>query len=266
MNSNMSFTIGNFKGTGDINGLPVFVHQLPLTIGGVMGVVADAYPAYFGCLVSVDPDEPNTFLVGCAAGDYPVGVLAFDPAIAQNDPGMNDKYFEGRPATAISYGLAQFNTTSPLFSEGKLGMEVWADRLTGLIGFFEIDASPAPNPALFVKLNASVYKKEEPNGVTVFFQNPIATPAASEAQPVVATPIASPVAGAVAGDTPVTLFCATPGAVIYYTDDTSTPDSTDTLFVPASPIIIAAGVTIKAIAYFPGYTESAVLTAVYTVV
>jgi len=266
MNSNMSFTIGNFKGTGNVNGLPVFVDKLPLTIGGVMGTINDLYPAYFGCLVSVDPADPNTFLVGCAAGDYPVGILAFDPAIAQNDPGMNNMYFEGRPATAIAFGLAQFNLTSDDFSEGKLGMEVWADRLTGEIGFFEIGATPAPDTDDFIKLNASVFKKEEPNGVTVFFQNPIATPAASEAQPVVATPIASPEAGAVAADAPVTLFCATPGAVIHYTVDGSTPDATDTVFAPAAPIIIAAGVTIKAIAYFPGYTGSAVLTAIYTVV
>lgn len=78
-----------------------------------------------------------------------------------------------------------------------------------------------------------------------------------------ATPVATPAAGAVADDSEVVLTTATTGAAIYYTIDGSTPDASKTLY--EAPIVITDAVTIKAIAIHVNYTNSAVLTAAYTI-
>jgi hypothetical protein len=80
---------------------------------------------------------------------------------------------------------------------------------------------------------------------------------------VAATPVAVPAAGAVADNTEVVLTTETPEAAIYYTIDGSTPNATKTLY--EAPIVITDTVTIKAIAIHANYTNSAVLTAAYTI-
>lgn len=79
----------------------------------------------------------------------------------------------------------------------------------------------------------------------------------------VATPAADPVAGAVAAETDVALTCATSGATIYYTTDGSTPTTGSMIY--SAPITVYAAMTIKAIAAKAGMTNSAVLSAAYTI-
>ena len=261
MERNMSFAIGNFQGTGKPSGVPVFLHQLPATRGGVIGSVVAGSEPKFGRLVSADPDDPNTFVVGLPAGNFAVGILMFDPAIAQNDPAMNDLYFEGRPATAMTFGPLTLEGYEEGLAEGRLGMTVWANKVTGEIGFEAIGTTPSS--ATYVQLNAHVLEKQDPNGTTIWLNQPVVTPAASEARPATATPVATPGAGAVASGTTVALSCATPGNTIYYTADGTTPDASDTKYT--TPIAVTAGVTIKAIAYVEGHAPSTVLSAVYTI-
>ena len=84
----------------------------------------------------------------------------------------------------------------------------------------------------------------------------------------VAAPQASPQAGAVASGTEITLTCATSGARIYYTLDSSEPTTSSTLYSDtAKPVIngeAGATVTLKAIAEKDG-VSSAVQTLTYTI-
>jgi len=79
----------------------------------------------------------------------------------------------------------------------------------------------------------------------------------------VATPTFTPVAGVYAAAQNVAIKDTTPGAVIYYTTDNSTPTALSTKYTAAIPV--AASKTIKAIAVVPGYTQSAVAAAAYTI-
>ncbi|MFA6383601.1 MAG: chitobiase/beta-hexosaminidase C-terminal domain-containing protein, partial [Parcubacteria group bacterium] len=81
--------------------------------------------------------------------------------------------------------------------------------------------------------------------------------------PPVATPTATPVAGTYTSAQSVTLATTTSGATIYYTLDGSTPSSFSTQYSTA--IAISATITLKAIAVKSGMTDSAVLTALYTI-
>ncbi len=79
----------------------------------------------------------------------------------------------------------------------------------------------------------------------------------------VATPTFTPAAGTYTSVQSVTISSATTGAVIYYTTDGTTPSTSSTVY--ASAISVGATETIQAIAVAPGYTNSTVTSAAYTV-
>lgn len=167
--SNMSFNPVNFKGTGKVNGLPVFVHQFPLTKGGYIDsdVVGDA--AKFGYVVSTESTDRTAFIPGVSGTGTVAGVLIADPSIMKVDPTMNDYYFASRPATVLTFGLVQFaswDTTVTGAVTPDLGCVVVFSNTTGQIGFLAAGSSA---PSGYTKLTgASVYEAGGPNGVTLF--------------------------------------------------------------------------------------------------
>jgi hypothetical protein len=79
----------------------------------------------------------------------------------------------------------------------------------------------------------------------------------------VATPTFLPEAGQYDLTQDVTIDCTRAGATIYYTTNGDDPDSGDTEYTAA--IEVAANMTIKAIAIYPGMTDSAIGSAAYTI-
>jgi len=79
----------------------------------------------------------------------------------------------------------------------------------------------------------------------------------------VAAPVISLASGTYTGTQSVTVSCATPGVNIYYTLDGNTPDTTSTLY--NGMITVAAGATLKVVAYKVGMINSAVVSADYTI-
>lgn len=65
--------------------------------------------------------------------------------------------------------------------------------------------------------------------------------------------------------TEVELYCATPGAVIYYTLDGSCPCDEQTRMVYTQPIVVTQPVTIRAMAVCEGMDDSEVVTYTYTI-
>jgi len=79
-----------------------------------------------------------------------------------------------------------------------------------------------------------------------------------------ATPAFSPAAGTYASAQTVTISDTTAGAVIYYTTNGTTPTITSSS-VYSGPITVSATQTVKAIAAAPGFSNSAVGSAAYTI-
>jgi hypothetical protein len=83
------------------------------------------------------------------------------------------------------------------------------------------------------------------------------------ALPLAANPTVSPAAGTYSSAQTVTLSDTTPGAVIYYTTNGTTPTPVSTQY--SAPLQISATTTIAAIAVASGYTNSGVTGATFTI-
>jgi hypothetical protein len=81
--------------------------------------------------------------------------------------------------------------------------------------------------------------------------------------PTAAAPTVSPAAGTYTSSQAVTLADSTPGVVIYYTTDGSTPTTASAVFSAA--LSVNATTVVKAIAVASGYVNSAVTSATYTI-
>ena len=85
---------------------------------------------------------------------------------------------------------------------------------------------------------------------------------AGAAPPTAATPAFSPAPGTYTSSQSITLSDSTPGAVIHYTTDGTTPTASSAVYGSAIPLNTTT--TIEALAVASGYTNSAVATGVYT--
>jgi hypothetical protein len=80
-----------------------------------------------------------------------------------------------------------------------------------------------------------------------------------------ATPTFSPTPGTFTSPQSVALSDSTPGAAIYYSLDGSKPTTSSTLYSPSTPLQISATTTIQAIAVAAGFSNSAVVSGLYTI-
>ena len=246
----------SFKGNAKVNGVPVFVDKLPLTIGGIA-----AENVKFGRIVSIDPtDNRREFKMGTASGRIIKGIAMLDPTIMRADPAQQNYYFAGRPMTATTLGIIEIRDYDLSQSAPMEGSTVWCKNATGEIAFNDgTDISTCG----YTKLNAYVYETLDPNGAKVFFNLPLVATQTRETVGQVATPTATPAAGAVAAGTVVSLASTTEGATIYYTTDGTTPSMESEVY--NGPITVSSAVTIKAIAVKEGSDPSSALSAAYTI-
>jgi len=131
---------------------------------------------------------------------------------------------------------------------------------TGIFCVLPINFTPvAPlggNPTLSLseKLTLTDNAPNSPQSIIV---------AGTETLPAVAMPVTSPPAGTYTSVQSVSITDGIQGATIYYTTDGTTPTAQSTKYT--GPITVSATETIQAIAAAAGYSNSAVLSATYTI-
>ncbi len=84
--------------------------------------------------------------------------------------------------------------------------------------------------------------------------------------PGVAEPLISPPGGTYTSSQTVMITDATPGAVILYTTDGTTPSRTSPMYTNTNPISVTSTEVIKALAFVPGYLTSPEGAAKYTII
>ncbi len=80
-----------------------------------------------------------------------------------------------------------------------------------------------------------------------------------------AAPTMSPSPATYTSTQSVTLADTTPGALIYYTTNGTTPSTSSPLYSPGTPLQVASTTTVEAIAVASGYSNSAVTIGTYTI-
>jgi len=205
-----------------------------------------------------------------AAGnrDVPGKMVKFaTPTIA------NGKVYVGTETQVTAFGLLSTKptTATPTFSPAP-GSYIAAQSVTlsdttpAAVIYYTVDgstpttSSPVFSTPILVSVTTTIKTMAAASG---FNNSAIATGIYTITGPTTATPTFSPGPGTYSSAQSVTLSDTTPGAVIYYTTDGSTPTTASTVF--STPIPVSVTTTIKAMAAATGFNNSVVATGAYTI-
>ncbi|MDW8309417.1 MAG: chitobiase/beta-hexosaminidase C-terminal domain-containing protein, partial [Verrucomicrobiales bacterium] len=135
-----------------------------------------------------------------------------------------------------------------------------------LYGTNDVRASRSTWPLLVVgQTNQVIFDLTMPWADAGFFVVTSNYVAGTNPPPQVATPVFTPPSASGNASIEVTVTCDTPGAVIYYTTDGSTPTTAAPYIPSGGKLTIQCATTLKARAFRSGFEPSAVATGVYAV-
>lgn len=176
---------------------------------------------------------------------------------------------DGGPATSaeINPSYIAFDSADNLFLSDWLGVVRKVDKSTGIItrvvgngypsysgdGSSPTVAGIGPPSGIAFDAAGSLYIADTNN----YRIRKVAVPGVASA------PVFSLPTGTYTSTQTVSIADATPGAIIYYTTDGSTPTTGSSLY--SGPITVSSSATVKAIATATGYTVSAVASAAYVI-
>jgi chitobiase/beta-hexosaminidase-like protein len=172
-----------------------------------------------------------------------------------NSAVVNGKFTIQTPAPTFSPGAGPYTSTQNVSL---------ADAASDAVIFYTTDgtapttASPLYDAPIVVKLSTTIKAIARAPGFAV---SPVSIGRFSVTP--TARPTVSPAEGVYTSPQTVTLSDATPGAVIYYTTDLSTPTTASTRY--QGPIVVNRSTTIRAMAVAPGSNSSAVVNGKFTI-
>jgi len=140
--------------------------------------------------------------------------------------------------------------------------------VTGSTSFTVGNLFPYGGTSRLLAAGTAYYWKVQPyntNGTKGNYSNVFGFATAAP-QTAVATPTFSPVPGTYTGSVTITIESATPGATLRFTTDGTNPTSTSgTIINNGGSITLSSSVTVKAIAYKTGMTDSAIASGNYSI-
>jgi hypothetical protein len=219
---------------------------------------------------TVDGTVPQTSVTGTTAKyTAPISINAgMTIKAVATAPGFNKSMMASAAYTISPVQMAATPSFNPPAGSVNPGTTVTISTTTpnATIYYTTDGTDPGPSTSKYtapIPLAASATIKAIATA-SGFANSPIASAAYFvTASPPAATPTFSPAAGAVAAGTMVTISTTTAGATIYFTTDGTDPGPSTTQYT--TPIAIDAATTIKAMATAPGFADSAVGSAAYTI-
>jgi hypothetical protein len=251
-----------------------------LTNGSSTALAFDANSCYTGTSYSLTITSAHGTVSGpnCASGTYPSGTIIGNCGAAASlgysfTPGWSGT---GSAAGATGTGTASFtltanstltaNYTANSYTLSTTTTGTGTGTITGCAGshVFATAYSCTANVISGTFASWSSTCGGTPSGATYSGNMPASSCTVTATfNAAAATPTFSPVAGPYGPTQNVTILDSTPGAVIHFTTDGSTPTSGSTTYT--TPIPVAVTTTVKALAIASGYNNSPIGTAVYTI-
>jgi hypothetical protein len=191
---------------------------------------------------------------GSSHGPVTVGVTSSANPILYGNPVTFDIYVQDPSGKGTPAGTVEVDVQGTAVYIGEVLYKTQLDA-SGHVNF-TTKSLPVGTVTLFINFRNSNGSYAS-NSVS-FTEN--VTPIGSTTSPVISLP-----SGAYSPSQSITITDATPDANIYYTTDGSTPIAVSQIEY-SGPIILRSSETIKAIASRPGYSDSPVASATYTVV
>ena len=179
--------------------------------------------------------------------------------------------FAQSPVASAAYVIQSGVTATPTFAPGagtytSSQSVTISDSTAGAVihyttnGTTPTTSSPVYSSAITVSASSTLEALAIAPGLT---QSPVASAAYVIQSGVTATPTFSPNAGTYTSAQSVVISDSTPGAVIHYTTNGTTPTTSSPVYSTA--ITVSASSTLEALAIAPGLTQSAVASAVYVI-
>lgn len=216
-----------------------------IEIGGVASRLANGQ--YFGDLVSVGGRYARRSGIPLQKSGHSIGLAVPGPGLYLLT--ITDAMKWPRIEFMIAVETAPGGSVANAFHEQHALLAKWIDNF---FGWPMHDFQRAYLESLMLDI-----KPRQDRNLPAVIENP--QPAG-----VTAEPTFSPHPGMVGGDIAIDLHCATPGASIHYSVDTSQPLETSSVY--RAPIVMTKlPLTIKAFAHSPGKKDSPVVTANFRV-
>jgi hypothetical protein len=240
------------------------------TEGIIWTIETDGYPTNLPAILQAhDASNPGTTLYSSstnAARDTAGPAVKFAvPTV------VNGKVYVGAEGEVNVYGLlaAQTQTATPVLTPGaesftgSLAVSI-SDVTSGAAIYYTLDGStptvgsPVYTTPITVTTTTTIQAIASATG---YDQSAVSSETYINSSQAT-LPTFSPASGIFTAVTSVTISDATPGATIYYTTNGTTPTTSSTIYSGA--ITVSASETIEAIAIAPGYINSSVGSASYT--
>ena len=198
--------------------------------------------------------------------------LTADPSLASGSYFVNVTAIANgqTEARTIPIQIGSIATATPVFSPAQgtytsTQTVSISDSTPGKVIYYTTDGStPTTASSLYSSpITVSATETIEAIATAAGYSSSPVTTAVYTITPPAAAPVFSPAQGTYTSAQSVSISDSTPGKVIYYTTDGSTPTTASSLY--SSPITVSATETIEAIATAAGYSSSPVTTAVYTI-
>jgi hypothetical protein len=179
--------------------------------------------------------------------------------------------YQDSPIVMGAYVIQTAATATPTFSPAAgtysaAQSVAISDTTPGAVIYYTTNGTAPTTSSAVYSTEISVSANTTVEALAVapgFAQSAVASAAYVIQAGATATPTFSPAAGTYSAAQSVAISDSTPGAVIYYTTNGTTPTTSSAVY--SSAITVSANTTVEAVAVAPGFAQSAVASAAYVI-